>query len=261
MQNLTPFGSLIFRDQVSTAAMRDLWTDRAMIEAWMAVERAIVEAQAELGMIPAAAAVTICEKLTPEVLTVERIVAEQACVRHVMVAFLKAFRELCGPAAEHFHVGPTTQDILDSGLTLQMKQAHGLILAQLADLQDRLCERALQYKDTVVMGRSHQQHAVPTTFGFVLAVWAKEMSDHIARARESEKRWMLGNLSGSVGAQNSFVELSDIPAARRLQRRVCEKLGLGVPSIDLHTRSDRFAEVTTNLASLCNSLSQIGLNK
>ena len=260
MQQLTPFGSILFRDSVSTAEMREVWTDQNMVQKWMDVEGAIVEAQAALGMIPERAARQIAEKLTLEFLPVERIAAERRLVGHLMVAFLKAFRDVCGPAAEHFHVGPTTQDIMDTGLTLQMRESHELIMKQLRRLEDRLCERALEHKNTVVMGRSHQQHAVPVTFGFILANWASEISDHIEWARESEKRWLLGNLSAAVGAQNTFVELSDVKTARRLQEMVCELLGLGIPVTDLHSRTDRFAEVVTNLSELCSSLGELGLN-
>jgi adenylosuccinate lyase len=86
------------------------------------------------------------------------------------------------------------------------------------------------------------------------------MHDHIERARDSERRWLFGNLSGVVGAQNSFVELSDSNTARKLQEMVCAKLGLNVPLTDMSTRTDRFAEITANLAGLCSALGKMGLN-
>jgi adenylosuccinate lyase len=192
-------------------------------------------------------------------LTPEKIAAKKQAAGHMMVSFLQAFRELAGTPAEHFHVGPTTQDILDTGLVLQMREAHNLILDQLLRLEEVLCERALAEKGTILMGRTHEQHAVPLTLGFVLAGWANEMRDQIDRAHESEKRWLYGTISGAVGTHNAFAELSDGPGALRLQAAVCERLGLATPPIDLHPRTDRFAEVGANLSAVCSSLGRIGL--
>ncbi len=255
-----PFTSLLLQDMVGTPEMRELWTEENMIRKWIDVERAITDAQAGLGMIPREAAETILEKLSLEHLPVEQINEQRETIVHLMVSFLKAFREACGPAAEHFHVGPTTQDILDTGLTLQMKAAHQLIMGQILDLERHLCDRALQHRDTIMIGRTHRQHAVPVTLGFILATWATEIADHFDRAEESEKRWQFGVLSGVVGAQNTFVEISDVETARELERRVCHKLGLRAPIMDLHTRTDRFAEVVTNLSQLLSSLGKMALN-
>jgi adenylosuccinate lyase len=258
--SLVPFGSHLLRDMVGTEEMRQVWTEENTIAGWIQVHRAILEAQAELGLVEASVANAILGKLSPVYLTVERIRAKQEIHVHLMVSFLKAFREMCGPDAEHFYVGPTTQDVLDTALTLQMKQAHDLLLVQARGLEETLCERALEHRDTVLMGRSHQQHTVPTTFGFLLATWATEVADHVDRAEESEKRWQLGNLSGISGAQNAFVELADEKLARRLQEVMCSRLGLGLPVIDLHARIDRFAEVVAQLAGFTSSLGKIAMN-
>jgi adenylosuccinate lyase len=260
LETLVPFSSLLFRDVVGTPEMRAVWTEENTVGKWIQVHRAIVEAQRELGLLEATTAAAILAKLSLEHLGIEHIHRKQQTHSHLMVSFLKAFREVCGPAAEHFYVGPTTQDVLDTALTLQIAEAHTIVLGRTAALEEVLCARALEYRDAVVMGRSHQQHTVPTTFGFILATWASEISDHGERALESEKRWLLGNLSGISGAQNAFVELADAKIARRLQELVCARLKLAVPSIDLHTRSDRFAEVVGHLAELASSLGKIGTN-
>jgi len=255
-----PFDSLLLRDMFSTEKVREIWTEENMVQKWIDVEKAITEAQAELGIIPKDDAGVIIDNLSLKNLPIERINEQAKDNGHLMVSFLKAFREACGPAAEHFHLGPTTQDILDTGLTLQMKESHEYVLHQLLELEGILCQRAMEFKDTVVMGRTHHQHAVPVTFGFVLATWAGEIADHIDRAEESEKRWLFGNLSGAAGARNAFVEICGIETAGKLADMVCKKLGLDTPLIDLHTRTDRFAEVITNLAELCSSLGEFGLN-
>ncbi len=255
-----PFASLVLADIVSTPEMRAVWTEENMLRKWADTERAITEAQAELDMIPREAAATIISQLSAEPLTPERLHHQVEHNRHLMVSFLKAFRQICGPAAEHLHVGPTTQDILDTALVLQMREAHAVVMEQALGLEDVLCRRALEFRDTPMMGRTHEQPALPQTFGFVLACWASDVHDHVERAWEAEGRWMYGVLTGGVGVQNAFVELAGVPAARRLQELVCRKLGLRTPVIDIHGRLDRFAEVTGNLASLASSLGRIGLN-
>ena len=251
---------MLLQDMVSTEEMRKIWSEENMLQKWIDVERAITEAQSKLGMIPQGAAKKILEKLSIQHLCSKRIYEKKKNISHIMVSFIKAFREICGTAAEHFHIGPTTQDILDTGLTLQMKEAHNLIMNQMYELEQILCDRALEHKNTVMMGRTHQQHAVPCTFGFILAIWASEIRDHIERARESEKRWLLGNLTGMVGSQNAFVELAGIKTTTKLQKMVCNNLNLKSPMIDLHSRTDRFSGVISNLAQLCSSLGKIGIN-
>ncbi len=260
MKGPIPFDSLLLRSMFSTETSRKIWTEENMVQKWIDVERAITEAQSELGIIPQHDAGVIIDNLSLKNLPIENIHEQAKKTGHLMVSFLKAFREACGPSAEHFHLGPTTQDILDTGLTLQMKESHEYVMLQMIELESVLCHRAMEFKDTVVMGRTHHQHAVPVTFGFVLATWAGEIADHIDRAQESEKRWLFGSLSGAAGAQNAFAEICGIETARKLAGMVCKKLGLNTPRIDLHTRTDRFAEVITNLAELCSSLGEFGLN-
>jgi len=260
MTNPIPFSSIILRDIVSTEAMRAIWSEDSLLRTWMETEKAFTSAQAELGLIPREAAEQIVAHLNPETLSAARLHEQIERNRHLMVAFLRAFREVCGPAAEHFHVGPTTQDILDTALTLQIREAHRLILRQMLELETVLCERALEHQNTVMMGRTHEQHALPLTLGFVMATWASEIRDHVERATDSEKRWMFGVLTGGVGTQNAFVELAGEETARRLERLFCERLELRVPLTDLQPRIDRFAEIVTNLANLTSSLGRIGLN-
>ncbi|MDH3689591.1 MAG: lyase family protein [Gammaproteobacteria bacterium] len=260
MEGLIPLHSELLTDTVSTPEMREIWTENNMLHKWMKVERAITEIQAQLGIIPREAAEKIAASLTPKLLTASHVRTEAQRAGHLMVGFLRAFREVCGDAAEHFHVGPTTQDILDTGLALQISDAYLVLLSRLLDLEERLCRLALKHKSTVVMGRTHEQHALPYTFGFVLARWASEVRDHVERFHESEQRWRCGCLSGGVGAQNAFVELSDETTARRLEAEVCRLLGLITPPMDLHPRVDRFTELVTQLALLCSTLGRIGLH-
>jgi len=260
MDGLIPFGSQLFAGMVSTPRMQTVWSEQNTVQKWLDVEAAITRAQMDLDMVPKDAGEQIIAYLTLERFPVEKIVAKKLLHEHLMVSFLKAFREVCGPAAEYFHIGPTTQDILDTGLTLQIREANEQIFQQLLSLEEVLCEQAMRYRDSVMMGRTHQQHALPLTFGFVLAGWANEIRDHIDRAIESRKRHLFGSISGGVGTQSAFVELGGEAMAQTLESNVCRSLDLEVPLSALHTRTDRFAEVVSNLAALCSSLGKMGMN-
>jgi adenylosuccinate lyase len=255
-----PFGSQLFEGMVSTPQMQAIWTEQNTVQKWMDVEAAITRAQMNLDMVPKDAAEQIISHLTLERFPIEKIVAKKQVHEHLMVSFLKAFRAVCGPAAEYFHIGPTTQDILDTGLTLQIREANEQIFRQLISLEEVLCDQAIRYRDSVMMGRTHQQHALPLTFGYVLAGWANEIRDHIDRAIESRKRHLFGSISGGVGTQSAFVELVGEEMTRALESDVCSDLGLETPLIALHSRTDRFAEVVSNLSALCSALGKMGMN-
>jgi adenylosuccinate lyase len=260
MDAIMPLGSLLFQGMVSTPEMQAIWSEQNTVQKWMDVEAAITRAQMDLGMIPKDAGEQIIAHLNLERFPIEKIVAKKQLHEHLMVSFLKAFREVCGPAAEYFHIGPTTQDILDTGLTLQIREANEQIFQQLLSLEEVLCDQAMRYRDSVMMGRTHQQHALPLTFGYVLAGWANEIRDHIDRAMESRKRHLFGSVSGGVGTQNAFVELGGEEMAQTLESDVCRSLGLSTPLIALHPRTDRFSEVVTNLSALCSALGKMGMN-
>ncbi len=260
METLIPFRSLLFEEMVSTPAMRAVWSEENTVRRWMDVEAAITRSQARLGLIPGDAARVILDHLDPDGLPVADIRRKKAAHGHLMVAFLKAFRDDCGPAAEHFHVGPTTQDITDTGLVLQIREADDILGRQLVELEETLCDRALAHRDTVMMGRTHQQHAVPLTLGFTLALWAAEVRDHTTRMAEARARWAFASLGGAVGTQSAYVELAGTERTLELELEVCRGLGLARPMIALHSRTDRFVELTSNLAMLCGSLARMGMS-
>lgn len=255
-----PFSTEIFGSSVSTPEMEAAWSEERTFESWLKVERAIVQVQSELKIIPEEAAGKILAALNSEKFRPSDVRSEQVKVEHLMVAFLRSFRRICGEAAEHFHVGPTTQDILDTGLTLQLKDACQLLRLQLDGLEDELLEKAEAYKHHVMMARTHQQHAVPTTLGYLLASWAAELRDHMDRLKESQSRWLLANISGAAGNQNALVELAGPELADEVERRVCERLGLERPLLCLHSRIDRFAEVLQILGLICSSVGRMALN-
>lgn len=257
---MIPFDSKIFERMVSTPEMDAVWSEERTFASWLEVERAITEVQSKMGLIPSDAAKEICAHLEPASFDVSRLRDKARESGHLFVGFLRLFREVCGPAAEHFHVGPTTQDILDTGLVLQLRDAHERLDRSMGRLERDLCRRAREYRDTPMMGRTHEQHALPYTFGYVLAGWALEIRAHRERQVQSRQRWLFGSLSGGVGTHNAFVDLLGVDKARELEERVCGHLGLPAPLACLHTRIDRFSEIVGNLALLTATLGRIGLH-
>jgi adenylosuccinate lyase len=251
--------SALLRDTYGTPAMRAVWEERNLVRKWSAVEAALASAHAQLGTIPADAAgviVACCKSGGP---AVEEIAAARVELKHLMVSFIDAYARRCGPAGEYFHLGATTQDIIDTGLTLQSRESLKLVLDDLFRLQGCLVDLALRHRHTVMMGRTHAQHAGPTTFGLKVAVWASEVGDHIDRLCQCAQRLLFSSVSGAVGTNASFVRLLGPDGACRFRQLVAERLGLREATLDYHQRTDRFFELLDVLALVGTTLGKIGL--
>jgi adenylosuccinate lyase len=231
-----------------------------MVQKWLDYEKVIALEMANLGMIPKDAAEDIASKSTTEHLTPEMVAEFKADAGHLIVSFIKAFAKMSGPSGEHYHVGPTTQDIMLTGFTMQMREAYEIVMRQLKELEEILMDKAMKYKATVMMGRTHAQHAVPMTFGFLAGTWAYEIRDHIERMKEIAKRLFRAKLTAAVGARNTWVYLFGVEKTHQLVENVCKKMGLENTPIDIATRTDRLAEVGFALANIISSLAKMGLN-
>jgi len=250
---------VLLQNSYGTPEMRRVWEERNIVQKWLDVEAAITRAKMKLGIIPEWAGHEILARSTVEHLTPEMITQVKADAGHLIVSFVKAFAKICGPAGEYYHVGPTTQDILDTGLTLVIREAYEVLYRDLLRLEDVLMQLAEKHKYTVMMGRTHGQHAVPITFGFKVAIWAWEIRDHIERMKELSKRLFYANVSAACGTMNTFTYLVGPDKAAELQRMVAEELGLQCPIADTHHRTDRFAEFCNLLALICSTLAEMGL--
>lgn len=231
-----------------------------MVQKWLDCEAAMVIAMAEMSLIPSEVADEIIRKSSVKDLSPEMIGEVFAKTKHLGVSLVKAFAEVCGSAGEYYHLGATTQDILLTGLTLQMKEAYTLILNQIETLELTLINQAERYKETVMMGRTHAQHAVPLTFGFTLASWAYEIRDHIDRLHEVAPRLFRAKLTAAVGTRNSWVYLFGLNKTQQFIQKATQKLDLNQSPIDIQTRTDRLAEMGYILANILTSLAKIGLN-
>ena len=214
-----------------------IWSDASSLRAWMDVEVALAKAQGELGLIPADAAETIASRLVDAQIDEDRLVADIAHTMHPFVPVLRQLEEVCGePAASYLHWGATTQNIVDTGMALQLQRSHVLLM----DFVDRalaaLATLAREHRDTPQAGRTHGQHALPITFGFKVAAWHGEMRRHRERLQFSARGAFVASMGGAVGA---FAAMAG--KGRELQALVAERLGLQPNDLPMRSVYDRQA--------------------
>jgi len=233
-----------------TPEMRRIFEEENRFQKMLDVEAALALAQAELGVIPREYAKVIAEKASTKYVKIERIKEIEREIKHETMALVKALEEVCGEAGKYIHYGATSSDILDTALALQIKDALKIILRRLEELESTLMDLASKYKHTIMMGRTHGQHALPITLGFKFAIWLREISRHINRLLECKERVLVGKISGAVGTQASFGEIG-----LELQRLVMENLGLKPADISSQIiQRDIYAELVCLLALIASSL-------
>ena len=234
----------------SRPAMARIWSDEGKLAAWLEVELAAVEAWAELGVVPAAAAATIHDRAAPP--SPQRVAELEATLQHDTAAFVDAVAEQLGPDGRWFHYGLTSSDVVDTGLALQIRAAGALILEGLAGALAAVARRAEEHRETLQMGRTHGVHAEPTTFGLKLAVWAFELDRDRVRLERALEGMRVGKLSGAVG---TYAETDP-----ELERLACDRLGLEpAPASTQVLQRDRHAELLAALAITAASLEKFAL--
>lgn len=230
-----------------------VFSDSNQVQRWLDVEQALALTQAEMGLIPRVAAEEIARKTKVELFDLEQIGRESRETGHILVPTIRALSKLCGaPSGEYVHYGVTTQDILDTGLILQVKEAWGLILGRLNAIRQKLATLAERHRQTPMAARTHGQHALPTTFGYKVAVWVDELDRHLERFHEAEPRILVGNLTGAVGTLASFGA-----QGFELQKLTLAKLGLAAPRTSWHSARDRILEVAGLLVQVAVTLGRI----
>ncbi|MDF2566432.1 MAG: adenylosuccinate lyase, partial [Massilibacillus sp.] len=168
----TTIDSQIFGVLFSTDKMREIFSDKNMVQKWLDTEAALAKAQGELGIIPKDKADEINAKANAELLNIPRI-GESYKSSITIVPLLREFETvLANNAGEYVHWGATSQDIIDTGLVLQMKEAYANILEQMIACQKSTLKLVREHKDTIMCGRTHVIHALPITLGYKVAVWA-----------------------------------------------------------------------------------------
>jgi len=186
--------------RIPDPGVRALFTEAARFQSWLDYEAALAHAQAELGIIPEAAAREIVAKAQLRFLDMDAVRAGLAKTGHPLVPLVWALDQACaGDAGGYVHWGATTQNVTQTGQLLQARRAHEIFLGQLAALLTTLAALAERSKDMLLPGRTHGQHAVPATFGFKVAVWIDELGRHAERLVGCETRVFVVMLGGGAG--------------------------------------------------------------
>ena len=245
--------SPLFGGLFSTEEMRKIWGDETTIQKWLDVEAALARAEAKLGIIPKMHAQEITRKARVELIDMEEMKRQLFHTHHPIMPLIRCFQKACSPeAGEFIHWGATTQDIMDTGAVLQLRDANDLILRDLKETYRLLARIAKKYKNTVQAGRTHGQHALPITFGYKVAVWASEIKRHLQRIKESSPRVFQGQFAGAVGT------LASIGApGLKLQKLMFADLRLAVPEIAWHVARDTMAEIVFIYAMIGSTLTQV----
>jgi adenylosuccinate lyase len=230
--------------------MSAIWSDEARLARWLEVELAALDGWAETGIVPREAIDTIRERAV--VPTPERVAEIEARIHHDVAAFVDAVAEGLGEEGRWFHYGLTSSDVLDTALSLQIRDAGALILAGIDRAFAAVVARAEEHRETLTIGRTHGVHAEPTTFGFKLAGWAFALERDRTRVARALEGMRVGKLSGAVGTYSA--------ADPEVERVACERLGLEpAPSSTQILQRDRHAEVLNGLALLATSLERFAL--
>src|SRR6266705_2695401 len=231
-------------DRYSRPHLKAIWEPARKYETWLKVELLACEALAKKGLIPASAVRQIRAKAR---INPGRIEALERVTKHDVIAFIESISEQVGPAARYLHMGLTSSDILDTSLAVLMVEAADAILGELDRLLVVLRTRAMEHRDTLMIGRSHGIHGEPITFGIKLAIWYDETRRHRVRVDAAREGIAYGKVSGAMG---TFAHLSpDVEAY------VCKNLGLKpAPASSQIIQRDRHAAYLTALALLASSI-------
>lgn len=230
--------------------MLKVFEEENRIQKLLDVEAALALSHAEVGNIPWKDAEKIAAMASTQHVKVERVKAIEKEIKHDIASLVRALAEVCGASGAYVHLGATSYDIVDTANALQLKDALEIIEKKLITLKALLQKQAAAHKETVMIGRTHGQHALPITLGFKFAVWGYEVQRHIERLNECKKRVLAGKMSGAVGTQAGLGE-----HAERIQQLVMKRLGLKPAEISTQiVQRDRYAELICLFAIIASSL-------
>lgn len=233
-----------------TPEMRNVFEEQNRVQKMLDVEAALAWAHAEVGDIPRKDAEKIETMASLKYVRLTRIKEIEREIKHDVASLVRALAEVCGSSSGYVHLGATSYDIVDTANALLLKDALGLIAKRLDEFERVMMEKAIRYRRTMLVGRTHGQHALPITLGFKFAVWMREISRHAKRLQQCKERILVGKMSGAVGTQAGLGE-----HAMRLQDLVMDRLGIEAADISTQiVQRDRHAELACVLAMLSSSL-------
>jgi adenylosuccinate lyase len=223
--------------------MAQVWSEEHKFDTWLRVEVAVCEAWAEQGVIPKEAV----DKIRRARYDLERVLQYQEEMHHELNSFLRSVADSLGEESRFVHLGLTSYDVQDTALGLLLAEAAEILERDVEALLETLEQRAVEFKDTLCMGRSHGVHAEPTTFGLKLAGWVDEMRRNARRLAEAKADVAVGKISGTVGTH------ATVPPP--IEEAVCARLGLAVDPVSTQVVSrDRHARLVATLAVIGASL-------
>jgi len=224
--------------------MGEIWEPENRFRKWLDIEILVCEALNKLGEIPNSSLKNIKRNASFDIGRIDEIERE---VKHDVIAFLTSVSEHVGDDARYIHMGITSSDILDTSLSLLLKEASLLIIKDIEHLLAVLKKKAFKHKQTVMIGRTHGIHAEPITFGFKMALWYEEMKRNLTRMRRAKENISYGKISGAVG---TFAHTSPF-----VEEYVCKKLGLKPAPVSTQIiQRDRHAEFFATLSIIASSL-------
>ncbi|WP_339177679.1 adenylosuccinate lyase [Oceanobacillus sp. FSL W7-1293] len=233
--------------------MREVFSDDSLLQKWLDAWIALAKAEADVGVIPKFAAEEIEKKA--DINDFDREIIRKGIVdtTHPLIVQIREFtKSVGGKAGGYIHWGATTQDIMDTAVVLQIKQAQEVLVKQLKQFLKKLLQLADEHAETVMPGRTHGQHALPITLGYKIAIWADEIGKHIERLEAGKERYLLGSFGGAAG---TLASIHDDGLA--VQKRFCEYLGLVQPTITWHVQRDGFAEFASIIAMISGTIGKI----
>ena len=233
-------------ERYSRAQMEQVWAEKSKFNKWLQVEIAVCEAWTELGAIPLDSMI----KIRTAQCNINRLAEILSVTHHDMTAFLGSVAESLGEESRFIHLGLTSSDVMDTALGLQLKEASLIIEHGLAELISVLEQKAIKYKYTLMIGRTHGVHAEPITFGLKLALWVEEMKRNAKRLSSAIEAISIGKISGAVGTYATIPPDIEVIA--------CNKMGLSpAPISNQIIQRDRHAQFMSTLAILGGSLENI----
>jgi adenylosuccinate lyase len=229
--------------------IKNIFSEENRLLTQLQVEAALARSHAKLGNIPTAAAKEITRKASLKYVTNDRVKDIEAETKHDVMAVVKALSEQCGDASRFVHLGATSNDIIDTASAVQIMEGLDLVDQDLDALIMTLAALAKKHRDTLMVGRTHGQFAIPTTFGFKVAGFLSEVLRHKERLAEMRKRVCVGKMSGAIGTGAALG-----PKVLEIQDIVMADLGLGVEEAATQiVCRDRYAEMISTMAIMCTS--------
>lgn len=239
-----------------TPEMKAVWEQETKLQNMLKVEAALAKAEAEIDLIPKEASEEINNKATTEYVKQSRVDEIERATHHDIAALIKALAEVCdNDAGEYVHYGATSNDIVDSSQSLQLKESIEIIRSKIVKLIELLIDLAEEHKNTVTIGRTHGQHALPTTYGMKFALYIDELTRQLDRLDLTKKHLCVGMMTGAVGTTAALGEVG-----YDIHIRVSEILGLNPVHISNQVvQRDNHAEYVMTLGNICSTLEKMAL--